>query len=682
MKTKPLFILLQRYEALFVMFGLLVMGCLAYLLIAGNLGFYRDDWYMIWAMKTGGISRLFEMFKADRPFMGLISGVSYKLVGDSTLTWQFYGVFLRILCGWGFLWLIRLIWPKNTIVTFAMAVLFMVYPGFFQQTNAVTFSNHFISYGLSIFSVVFTLLAIRQKRWWLKTVCYLTSMCSAIGYMLIYEYMIGMELVRVLLIIYLQYRAGIVRLWRNAWASFLLWLPSALPVLVFLYWRIFIFKSTRPATNLDRLGALYQIDPLGMGLRLIVETARDFFETVYLAWFVPLYRFVSQMEAKNLTFGAVIGVIGAAILWFYWKIQAGGQSGNKTESDEESWIKEVLVVGTLWTLFAIFPVVLSERQVLFQNMLDRYTLHVTGGVAIVLTACIYLLFNNSKLRFGTLAILVGIGLLSNYGNGLEFSRAWKMQQTAWWQLSWRAPDLSDGTAIVMMLPETYRLSEGYEVWAPANLIYQRDPNTLFVMGDVLNKETLSRVDRQDNIQRSMRSIIVTSDFKNTLVASLNESGCLHIYDRNWRGFSENEDPMVRMISAQSIIDLIHDEADGKELSTKIFGREPDHDWCYLYQKAELATQQKNWEEVLRLGNVADQNGIAPDVGYEFEWMPFYEGYLRLGLLDRAEEAASQIARSEDYLIDFCALFDKTNPAFTAMDEVRLSIGNILCSRPK
>lgn len=668
----------RKWEPLFAVIGIFLLGCLAYLLLAGRLGFYRDDWYMIWAMKTGGISRLFEMFKSDRPFMGLVSGVSYMLVGDSTLTWQFYAVFLRIVTGWGFLWLVRLIWPQRKFTTFAMAALFMVYPGFFQQTNAVTFSNHFISYGLSLFSVIFTLLAIRQKKWWSKTILYLASMGSAIGYMLIYEYMIGMELVRVLLIMFMQYKAGIIRFWRNVWASFKLWLPSALPVLVFLYWRIFIFKSTRQATDIFRLGALYQSNPLGMGLRLVVETFRDFFESVYLAWFVPLYRLVSQMEVQNLLIGLLVGLTGVAILWFFWSTQKPNQSGNQAELEEKSWLKEALWIGILWTLFTIFPVVFSERQILFQNMLDRYTLHVTAGVAIVLTASIYGLFNQPRVRFLGLALFVGVGLLSNYGNGLEFARAWNFQRNAWWQLSWRAPDLSDGTAIIMMLPESYRLSEGYEIWAPANLIYQRDPDTLFVMGEVLNKETLSRIDGQDNIWRNMRSIPVTSDFKNSLVTSLNASGCLHVYDRNWRGFNMNEEPMVRMISDQSNIELIHDDAEGKVLSSHMFGHEPEHGWCYYYQKGELAVQQGNWKEVVLLGKEAMDNNMSPDASYEFEWLPFYEGFLRLGLNDQATEAASQIARSENFLVDFCTQFAEDSPVLNAMDDVRRSIGDNLC----
>jgi hypothetical protein len=38
------------------------------------------------------------------------------------------------------------------------------------------------------------------------------------------------------------------------------------------------------ATDIGRLSATYLSDPLGMGLRLVVEAVRDFFETAYQAW--------------------------------------------------------------------------------------------------------------------------------------------------------------------------------------------------------------------------------------------------------------------------------------------------------------------------------------------------------------------------------------------------------------
>jgi hypothetical protein len=634
---------------------------------------------MIWAAKTGGIGRLFQMFKIDRPLLGLISGISYWLVGDSILQWQVYAVFIRILSGLGFLRLIRLLWPNRKIATLSMAAVFIVYPGFSQQSTAVTYSNLLIGYTLSIYSVLFTLLAFKQNNTILRWFYIFLSMGTGIAYLLIAEYLIGMEAVRVMLLAYINYQSGIRKFWQIAKTTFTQWIPSSIPLAVFLVWRLFIFKSARHATDLGRLVKLYLTDPVGMGFRVIVEIFRDFFETVYLAWFVPLYRLTSQATAGTLLVGlgaAFFGIILIAIFWFVFKEKSNTVSDQR-DAEDRYWCHELLLIGSLWIVFTIFPVVLSERQVLFQGMLDRYTLHVTAGIAVLLIGNIFFLFNNQRLRFGFVALLVGIGILTNYHNGVDFAKFWKYEQQAWWQLSWRAPSLKSGTALALMLPSQYSIAEGYEVWAPANLIYSEESDELRVGSDVLNATTLPLINQPRTIERNMRTIIVKSDFTNSLIMSLNYSGCLHVYDRSWLGFPVNEDPMIQMTARNSIVDLIEVFATERKPSVEIFGPEPEHQWCYFYQKAGLAAQQGNWNEVSRLGDEAAKLGLNPDQGYEMEWMPFYEGYLRVHEVGKAEYLSKLISSSSDFIITFCG--QKENLAVESHhDEVRASIFQSLC----
>ncbi len=673
-------LILRKWESVLSAACIIVLAILAYLLLASQLGYYRDDWYMIWAAKTGGIGRLFQMFKIDRPFMGLVSGVSYWLVGDSILAWQFYAVFLRILSGLGFLWLIRLLWPDRKIATLSMAAVFIVYPGFFQQTNALTFSNHFISYALSIYSVLFTLLAYRQKKIILKWLLIILSIATAAAYLLIYEYMIGMEMVRVMLLAYSHYQSGIRHFWQNVKQTAVRWLPSAALLAAFLVWRVFIFKSTRYATDVGRLGKVYLQNPFGMGLRLIVDGVRDFFETVYLAWFVPLYQFASQAEIKALLAGVGVAMLGAGVVAFYWFAMKTDSDSNLTvqSSKNSSWIRESLVVGGLWILLTILPVVFSERQVLFQNMLDRYTLHVSAGVAIFLVASVLGLFTHQRVQLGFVVGLVAIGLITNYLNGANFARYWSYQREAWWQVAWRVPDLREGTALILNLPTEYRLSEGYEVWAPANLIFQKDPETLFVAGEVLNSETLVAIDQPATIQRTVRTIITTADFKNGLMMSMNDQGCLHIYDNSWLGFPAAEEPMIRLVARNSWLKLIDVNQPDRKIPAQIFGAEPPHGWCYYYQKASLAKQRQDWEEVVRLGNEAASNGLQPDSGYEMEWMPFYEGYAYQKLYDQANELGNILKGDESFKVSFCKQFDSREALQQMPDRSKAFIIENLC----
>jgi hypothetical protein len=72
----------------------------------------------------------------------------------------------------------------------------------------------------------------------------------------------------------------------------------------------------------------------------------------------------------------------------------------------------------------------------------------------------------------------------------------------------------------------------------------------------------------------------------------------------------------------------------------IFGPEPAHDWCYIYQKATLARQRGDWDKVAALLTEANRNAFAP--ADPIEWMPFIQAAAILEDGERLQEIASQI----------------------------------------
>ena len=69
----------------------------------------------------------------------------------------------------------------------------------------------------------------------------------------------------------------------------------------------------------------------------------------------------------------------------------------------------------------------------------------------------------------------------------------------------------------------------------------------------------------------------------------------------------------------------------------VFGAEPEHDWCYYYQKATLARQRGNWDEIISLHEEASRKGLAPqDL---IEWLPFLQAYANAGDIDHLIELA-------------------------------------------
>jgi hypothetical protein len=87
---------------------------------------------------------------------------------------------------------------------------------------------------------------------------------------------------------------------------------------------------------------------------------------------------------------------------------------------------------------------------------------------------------------------------------------------------------------------------------------------------------------------------------------------------------------------------------GESVPPAILGDEPPHDWCYYYEKADLARQAQDWQAVVDLGQAAEAECLTPAAGFGGEYLPFIEGYAHAGDWDRAQrlsETAAQDAGS-------------------------------------
>ena len=114
--------------------------------------------------------------------------------------------------------------------------------------------------------------------------------------------------------------------------------------------------------------------------------------------------------------------------------------------------------------------------------------------------------------------------------------------------------------------------------------------------------------------------------------------------------------------------------------TDIFGPEPKHTWCYLYQKAELARQSGDWDQVIELGDQAKSQGLSPQASSSntpFEWLPFIEGYGHAARWQEAQELSlSAYARNKSIDARLCSLWnqmEKDLPSSKAQDEAAQAV---------
>lgn len=179
---------------------------LTYGIMIPNLGYYYDDWYTIWSGVSRGAESLISLFSLDRPFMGIIYSFFFRIIGENVAGWHIFALIFRISGAFAFYWILKLVWPKQRELPILAAMLFVVFPGFLAQPNAATKINHLIGFASALFSIGLSLLALRTRDRLRRYFLILLSAFLLMFYVWIYEYMIGLEVMRVTLLFFVQWQ--------------------------------------------------------------------------------------------------------------------------------------------------------------------------------------------------------------------------------------------------------------------------------------------------------------------------------------------------------------------------------------------------------------------------------------------------------------------------------------------
>jgi len=230
-----------------------------------------------------------------------------------------------------------------------------------------------------------------------------------------------------------------------------------------------------------------------------------------------------------------------------------------------------------------------------------------------------------------------------------------------------------------VLPSGLRLMEGSEIWTPANWIYYPTPGPLYLTGEVLDEVSLREIQAQSGTPRNFRNILFTNKFNQMLLLSMPSlDTCLHVVDGNQIESAGGEDMLTLQAAPYSLIGQVMTNKAPVTPPT-LFGSEPVHGWCYYYQKASLARQQLDWNEVVRLGDESSQLGLAPDD--LSEWLPFIEGYKNLGQAAQVEKLIGLIRADVDAHSAICLNLqaNRSTPGSYSDAETFASLVAALCA---
>jgi hypothetical protein len=615
---------------------IVIIALLAFGLQIPWLGFFQDDWnFVFYSSRLGSQGLLAFLLMDGRPGAAWVYDLGFALLGYKPAYWQAFTLLLRVLTTIVLWMILHKIWPGRRYGNLVAAIFFLAYPFFTLQPLSVAYAPHFMAYLLYALSIYFMIqAALHPGKYLLYTV---PAVLLAFLQLFTVEYFIGLELLRPVILWFLVSRRESQSWRRTLKQVFLAWLPYLLTFLFFVAWRSFF---------LPRLGA--RNNPLALfsdfgalALSVVQNAFADLVLVAITSWFNIIDpKFFVVGPVRNFYYIAIV-LVGAVS--FYLLARAASR-----EAGAEGERRQVLLGGAL--IFATGMISAYSVGYLISVKIapwnSRFVLPAMLGLALLVASVVETLISSPKTRHIFLAVLIGFVIGWHNYNTLEFKSAWEKQSRLYEQLVWRAPSIKPGTAIVAN-EEILGYMGDYPTSYGINAIYNSDhsrnlPYWFFALSE--NFHTAPNPDTgQTELEAERGTVTFRGQPEDALYINYEpeEKQCLWVLrpqDAEYKYLPE----ALKKAAVHSNIQNIQFQEAKSDLYQTIVSENRDT-WCYYYQKADLARQMDDPQQVISLWQQAQAKDLRPANG--FEYIPFIEAYARLGTWDQAY----QLTRSANRL---------------------------------
>ncbi len=656
----------------------LLIACLfAFGLFTPQLGYFQDDWNVIFNHYRYGNNGIIDLLKYDgRPFASWIYISSFAILGYKPFAWHLAALIMRWLSAVTIWSIFKRLWPDSGWQNFTGAIIFALYPFFTLQPLAATFIHHWTGYLLFGLSILFMLQALRG-RFWLNTSL---AVITQVLHLLTLEFYGGLDLLRPILIWIALGTTEQNTIKERVKTSLRAWLPYLAIFFLYFIWRGFLYQAPDEIRNAP-VGLTALLDAPFTTIKLIAFNAiPDLVLILVSSWYKVLEPTALDFDISINRYAFLIGLVGFALSFFYLARQ------NFPEKSQKNSSIKMLVIGIIALLLGLVPVIAAgfviHTKIAPWN--SRFGLGLLPGAALVITALVDYIVKVPKTRWIIISLLVGslIGWHLRYTN--DFRWVWDKQVNFYRQLYLRAPEITPGTAILseeefLMFMGDYPTSYGI------NLIYaERGTN----FNDLRKAdywffpyvEFYTKLDQHlsgEPFSTSRAGTVFEGDPDGSVVISF-EPGlgqCLWVMRPEYAG-SKSFSQTMRQLASISYVDRIRQAPENPDsFLLKYLYTNPEKDWCYYYQKADLAYQYEDWDEVIQLWETAKLNNLQPENG--FEYLPFIEAYAHASDWVTAKNMTRTSQKTlqgiDPLLCDIWSKLEGNTPASTDRDNVVLSV---------
>lgn len=620
----------------------LLLVCLAgFGLLIPWLGFYQDDWYQIWFERAFGSGVFVNFFAIERPFIAIIYMLTTPLVGTSPLSWQIFALFSRWLAALAVWWTLKTTWPRNLRLAIWATLAFTLYPGFRQQWVAVIYSQYFLQMAAQVTSLGIMVLAVRhpRRRW------SLTALALVLAFFGLFtsEYFFGLELVRPLFLWVALREEVELSLKIRLKKTLARWSPYLALMLAFVIWRVVVFQfPTYTPVFIGEAGfGATQV------LSLLLEIVRSALEVGLLVWLKPLMTFVENGLSNPWTLAALALAVPAmlAIAIYLVRLSKPDENWQTHPAQADGYAaRQFIAIGLFGLLVSGLPFWLVGLPV--NTRLEsgsRFTIAFMLSASLLLAGLVDLIFRKQAHKAAAIAVIAGLALGQHFIDANTYRVVHHSQGNFFQQLAWRAPALEPGTLVLTNVFDE-PLSGDNSMTAALNWVYDPSPPyaleyMLFYMPNRLEIDSLPGLVPGLPVNKPFRTTEFHGSTSQALVVYYAQPNCLRVLDpATDHGPLKQESIPPALSGAVPLSNLaqIQTGAPPVELPPKLFRSTPgDESWCYFYEKADLARQMGDWQEIVRLGEQAFN--LEPRLEQTWEVLPFIEGYARAGQMAHARE---------------------------------------------
>jgi hypothetical protein len=294
----------------------------------------------------------------------------------------------------------------------------------------------------------------------------------------------------------------------------------------------------------------------------------------------------------------------------------------------------MIVLGLVACLLAGIPFWSTGLPLGGYFPIDRFALPFILGSGFCFVGLLNLLPSRPFVRTSVFVLLLALAGGLQVRTGITYKRDWEALQRFMWQMTWRIPALEENTILFSNeLPLNYY--SDLSLTAPLNITYRKtdsinsvpylyyypttrneDQKTLTLPADQAVSEYLYIGQFLGNTSRSV-TIFYSPPACLRVIDPEIEIGnwMVPLYVRQTAALSNESSKLIIPSSEPNLI-------------TPIFLNEPTNDWCYAFEKADLARQSKNWQEVTNIADeviTGDEKPVDP-----MERLVYIEGYAHTG----------------------------------------------------